>query len=228
MALVGDKVVLLVAVGQKSELNKNCRHRRTARHIKRLLLHPAVLATHIVPKGILNLLSQFHTLLDEGILEHGKHDVGLRLGWVKTLINVLVLFLKNNRIFAHGNAVLVVVVLAHHIGRRAIGRAVLGRVAVNRNKDIALCPIGNDRALVQRWVGIVSAGHDHLDVGMALQNILLDQQGNRERNVFLCFFVAAGAQITWVFAAVAGIDNYGANFITHASRRLKSRMRNCQ
>ncbi len=226
--MLGNKVVLLGAVGQKSELNKNCRHRRTARHIKRLLLHPAVLATHIVPKGILNLLGQFHTLLDEGILKHGKHDVGLRLSRVKALINILVVFLKNHGIFAHGNAVLVVVVLTHYIGRRAIGGAVLCRVAVNRNKDIALRPIGYDRALVQRWVGIVSAGHHHLNVGMALQNILFNQQGNCERDVFLCFFIAAGAQIPWVFAAVAGIDNYGANFIAHASRRLKSRMRNCQ
>ena len=99
---------------------------------------------------------------------------------------------------------------------------------MNRDEDITLRPIGDDRALVQRWVGIVSASHDHLDVGMALQNILLDQQGNGERNVFLYFFVAAGAQIPGVFATVAGIDHYGANLIAYASRRLKSRMRNCQ
>ena len=178
MAVVGHQVILFSAVGQKSELDKDSWHRGAARDIERLLLHPSVFAAHVVAKCVLNGLGQFYALLNEGVLKHGQHDVRLGLGGVKALVDFLVVFLQNDGIFAHGDPVFVVVVFTHNVGRRTVGRAVFGGVAVNRDKDVALGAIRDNCAFVEGGVGVVAARHHHLDVGKALLDVLFDLEGN--------------------------------------------------
>ena len=172
------------------------------------MLYAAALALGVRCKFFFHLFGKEDTLLQERILKHAQKDVPLWRIRVVVVVFLVVIFVKDDRVFPLGHLQVVLRSMqAHDVSFGAMRSAGARHVvAVDGDKQIGIVAVGDGSTLVQGDKDIAVAGEDDPDAREIQAHLFRQFQGDSQGKVLL---LRTAAEATRVMPAMARVNDYG-------------------